>query len=122
MAVKVCVVGGTGNISTSIVRLLVERGHDVTCFNRGVSGGPPDGVWLIRGNRTDAGSFERAMRRPCEAPGYPVEESPLESVALHDRSAWHAPCLRSAAQAVAQGRSRGPGQVCLPRAERAISS
>ena len=32
---KICVVGGTGNISTSIVKILLELGHDVTCFNRG---------------------------------------------------------------------------------------
>ena len=60
---KVCVVGGTGNISTSIVRLLLERGHDVTCFNRGISGGLPDDAHLIRGDRTDAETFERAMQR-----------------------------------------------------------
>ena len=60
---KVCVVGGTGNISTSIVRLLVEQGHEVICFNRGVSGELPDGVRLIRGDRTDAEAFERAMQR-----------------------------------------------------------
>ena len=34
---KVCVVGGTGNISLSIVNLLLELGHDVTFFNRGQS-------------------------------------------------------------------------------------
>ncbi|SVE16459.1 uncharacterized protein METZ01_LOCUS469313, partial [marine metagenome] len=35
---RVCVVGGTGNISTPIVNLLVEIGHEVTCYNRGMSG------------------------------------------------------------------------------------
>ena len=35
---KICVIGGTGNISTSIVSQLVKRGHDVYCFNRGLSG------------------------------------------------------------------------------------
>lgn len=60
---KVCVIGGTGNISTSIVRLLLELGHDVVCFNRGVTAGLPDGARLIVGDRTDEESFERTMQR-----------------------------------------------------------
>ncbi|MAF11702.1 epimerase, partial [Candidatus Poribacteria bacterium] len=48
---RVVVVGGTGNISTSIVRELLELGHDVTCYNRGRSGSPPDGVRVIQGDR-----------------------------------------------------------------------
>ena len=39
---KVGIVGGTGNISTSVVRLLQERGHDVTCITRGESGSLPE--------------------------------------------------------------------------------
>jgi len=38
---KVIVLGGTGNISTSIVRLLLEQGHEVSVFNRGLSKGLP---------------------------------------------------------------------------------
>ncbi len=60
---KVGVVGGTGNISAAIVRLLLRQGHEVTCFNRGVSPGLPDGVRLIRGDRTDYAAFEQAMQR-----------------------------------------------------------
>ncbi|MGH7213172.1 MAG: hypothetical protein ACREIT_00090 [Tepidisphaeraceae bacterium] len=41
---RICIVGGTGNISISIVRRLLELGHDVTCFNRGKSPGLPDGA------------------------------------------------------------------------------
>jgi len=62
---KVCVVGGTGLISLSIVRVLLELGHDVTCFNRGVSPGLPDGVRLIQGDRTDEAFFEQTMQREC---------------------------------------------------------
>ena len=36
---KVLFIGGTGNISTSIVRLLLQLGHDVTCINRGKGDG-----------------------------------------------------------------------------------
>ena len=32
---KIYVIGGTGNISTSLVRYLLEQGHEVTCVNRG---------------------------------------------------------------------------------------
>ncbi|MHC4563212.1 MAG: NAD-dependent epimerase/dehydratase family protein [Planctomycetota bacterium] len=60
---KVCIVGGTGNISTSIVRGLVEMGHEVVCFNRGRSGRLPEGVRLIEGDRADRESFEAAMQR-----------------------------------------------------------
>ena len=60
---KVCVVGGTGNISTSIVRLLLELGHDVTCFNRGRSGPAPDGAKVIVGDRLDRDRYEDTMQR-----------------------------------------------------------
>lgn len=59
---KVCVIGGTGNISTSIVRLLVELGHEVVCFNRGHSGPVQAGARLIRGDRHDHPAFEQTMQ------------------------------------------------------------
>jgi nucleoside-diphosphate-sugar epimerase len=61
---RVCVVGGTGNISTSIVRRLLELGHDVTIFNRGKTADPvPPEVRQIRGDRADTTAFEAAMQR-----------------------------------------------------------
>lgn len=60
---KVCIVGGTGNISTSTVRLLLKLGHEVTCYNRGQSGELPDGARRIVGDRKDRDAFERAMRQ-----------------------------------------------------------
>jgi len=59
---KICVVGGTGNISTSIVKLLVEVGHEVTLFNRGKSPGATAGVKVIAGDRQDRPAFEQAMQ------------------------------------------------------------
>jgi len=59
---RVCVVGGTGNISESIVRLLLEMGHEVTCFNRGRSGDVAEGARLIVGDRADREAFEAAMQ------------------------------------------------------------
>jgi nucleoside-diphosphate-sugar epimerase len=59
---RVCVVGGTGNISTSIVKLLADVGHEVTVFNRGRSPGLPAGVAVLRGDRADRPAFEAAVQ------------------------------------------------------------
>ncbi len=59
---KICVVGGTGNISASFVRLLVEQGHEVVCYNRGQRGTVPTGARLMLGDRSDRAAFERAMQ------------------------------------------------------------
>jgi nucleoside-diphosphate-sugar epimerase len=59
---KVCVVGGTGNISTSIVRLLLEKGYEVTVFNRGQHRPVPEGVRLIQGDRHNQAEFEGGMQ------------------------------------------------------------
>ena len=60
---KIGIVGGTGNISTSIVRLLLAQGHTVVCFNRGQRGAPPPGARLIVGDRANTAEFEAAMQR-----------------------------------------------------------
>ena len=59
---RVLIVGGTGNISTSIVQLMLDKGHDVTCFNRGQRGKLPDRVRTIQGDRKDRKAFEQAMQ------------------------------------------------------------
>lgn len=59
---KICVLGGTGNISAEIVKLLLRLGHQVTCYNRGQSGEPPQGADVIRGDRQDRERFEQAMQ------------------------------------------------------------
>ena len=59
---RVCVIGGTGNISTSIVNLLIEVGHDVTCFSRGQSGSVPHGVRHMPGDRREREQFEEVMQ------------------------------------------------------------
>ncbi len=60
---KVAIVGGTGNISTSIVRVLIREGHEVVCFNRGKRSSPPPGVRVITGDRNDRARFEQAMQQ-----------------------------------------------------------
>ena len=59
---KICVVGGTGNISRSFVKLLLDLGHEVTCFNRGQSGKVPDGSRVLHGDRKDRTAFECTMQ------------------------------------------------------------
>jgi len=59
----VCIIGGTGNISASIVRLLLEAGHEVTVFNRGQTAPKPAGVRSIRGDRYDREAFESRLRQ-----------------------------------------------------------
>ncbi|UVI31274.1 NAD-dependent epimerase/dehydratase family protein [Paenibacillus spongiae] len=60
---KVIVLGGTGNISESIVTRLLELGHEVTCYNRGKSGEVPAGVNVIVGDRHDKDTFIQTMQR-----------------------------------------------------------
>ena len=59
---KVCVVGGTGNISSSIVNLLLKKNHEIVCFNRGIRNILPSGVRLIKGDRSDTENFEKTMQ------------------------------------------------------------
>ncbi len=59
---KVLVLGGTGHISTSIVRLLLRKKHVVTCFNRGLAGPTPPSVRLIKGDRLQRSAFEAQMK------------------------------------------------------------
>jgi nucleoside-diphosphate-sugar epimerase len=59
---KICVVGGTGNISSAFVPLLVQKGYEVTIYNRGKKGVTPPGVRWIEGNRHDEAAFEATMQ------------------------------------------------------------
>ena len=59
---KVVVIGGTGNISRSIVRLLLAHGHDVTCFNRGKTQPREEGTHQLVGDRKDPESFVKIMQ------------------------------------------------------------
>ena len=59
---KICIVGGTGNISSSIVDLLIKSKHEVVCFNRGLRGSLPKNVRLIKGDRSDFKNFEKKIQ------------------------------------------------------------
>lgn len=60
---RVVIVGGTGNISSSIVRRLLEQGHEVSVYNRGKRGSVPADVRHISGDRSERTAFETAMQR-----------------------------------------------------------
>ena len=59
---KIGIVGGTGNISQAIVRVLLEQGHEIVCFNRGQTTSAPGGVRVIQGDRWNREDFERKMQ------------------------------------------------------------
>lgn len=59
---KIGVVGGTGNISESFVKLLLEQGHEVTCINRGSRRPVPQGARLLVVDRYERENFERTMQ------------------------------------------------------------
>jgi len=60
---KVCLVGGTGNISSAVVNKLLELGHEVTVFNRGSSHQAPHDVRHIQGDRSHRSEFEIAIQK-----------------------------------------------------------
>jgi len=62
------VIGGTGHISSSIVRVLLAQGHAVTCVNRGLRGAVAPGARLVRGDRRARAAFERPLQAErCDA-------------------------------------------------------
>lgn len=59
---KILLIGGTGLISTAITKQLLERGDDVTLYNRGKSEARiPDGAKFLHGDRKDYAAFEAQM-------------------------------------------------------------
>jgi nucleoside-diphosphate-sugar epimerase len=61
---RVLVIGGTGLISTGIVKALLARGHEVSVFNRGQRESRlPEGVTYLQGDRKDYPAFEAAMQK-----------------------------------------------------------
>lgn len=59
---RVCIVGGTGNISTAIVRLLITQGHDVTVYNRGITKNEIPTCRVLTGDRHDEEEFIKTIQ------------------------------------------------------------
>lgn len=55
---RILVLGGTVFLSRAVAMRALERGHDVTCIARGVSGSPPEGTRFLRVDRNDPNSLE----------------------------------------------------------------
>jgi dihydroflavonol-4-reductase len=83
---QVLVTGGTGLIGNAIVRKLVERGADVRALVRDEARAKrhlPAGVELVKGDITDPGSLEAALRgvtRVFHAAGMPEQWQPDERI------------------------------------------
>ncbi|MBR9990372.1 MAG: NAD-dependent epimerase/dehydratase family protein [Gemmatimonadetes bacterium] len=63
---RLLILGGTGFIGPHQVRYAVERGHDVTIFNRGRSAGMFDGVEEVTGDRA-VGDYAALRGRTWDA-------------------------------------------------------
>ena len=59
---RVLVLGGSWFVGRTVVRNAVERGLDVTVFNRGLSGSAPEGVRHLTGNREDGDHVRRLVQ------------------------------------------------------------
>ena len=59
---RIGVIGGTGNISLSFVKLLLQLGHEVTCCNRGKSAEVPAGARQLVVDRAVRAEFEATMQ------------------------------------------------------------
>ncbi len=60
---RVLVLGGTGVISREIVKLLLEKQHSVSVYNRGSRHMPfSEDIRVIKGDRSDREGFESQMR------------------------------------------------------------
>ena len=59
---NVLLIGGTGQISSGIVKSLKKRGAQITAFNRGKTDDRMgDGVERVHGDRNEAGAFAKAL-------------------------------------------------------------
>src|SRR5215467_8214090 len=54
---RLLVLGGTAFLGRAIARAALDSGHHVTCAARGVTGRPPEGVDLVRVDRSAAGAY-----------------------------------------------------------------
>lgn len=91
---RILIIGGTGLISTPITRFLLERGDEVTHYNRAQFDlyPLPEGVRSIQGDRTDYTTFERQMAEAGEwdcvidMVGYAPQDGESAVRAFHGRT------------------------------------
>ena len=68
---RVLFIGGTGLISSAVSPLVIERGHDLTLVNRGVSpkGTAPAGATVIIADAHDPAALRATLRAEVDAKG-----------------------------------------------------
>jgi len=65
--VKLCLFGGTAFLGKAIAEAALDRGHEVTCVARGVSGAVPEGARHLVIDRTQSGVYEALVDERFEA-------------------------------------------------------
>ncbi|WP_328784337.1 NAD-dependent epimerase/dehydratase family protein [Streptomyces canus] len=58
---KILVLGGSVFLGRAVATAALRRGHEVTTFNRGLSGSDVEGVEVTRGDRDNEGDLERLV-------------------------------------------------------------
>jgi 2'-hydroxyisoflavone reductase len=61
------ILGGTSWLGGAVARQARDRGHRVTCLARGESGAPPDGVRLVRADRSAESAYDEVRERHWDA-------------------------------------------------------
>lgn len=86
---RILILGGTGWLGAEIAATAVAQGHEVTALARGSSGTVPDGVTLIKADRTEPGAYQQVQRawdEVIELSYTPqLVESALDALAAHAR-------------------------------------
>jgi len=70
---RIVVLGGTGFLSTWVVRAALERGHEVVAVSRGRRGEPPTGALAVVADRDDPASLATAVAALPGAPDAVVD-------------------------------------------------
>lgn len=86
---RILVLGGTGWLGREIARLARDSGAEVVCLARGESGSAPDGVELVRADRSRPGAYDGVGGAWDEVVELASEPQLVESAlnALADRAA-----------------------------------
>lgn len=58
---KILILGGTGYLSSALVEVALQAGHEVTVVTRGQRGGAMAGVRMVQADRNDADSLRAAV-------------------------------------------------------------
>lgn len=88
---RLLVIGGTSFAGRAVVDDALRRGHQVTTFNRGLTGAEPDGVESLRGDRSTDDGFGQLAGRSFDAVVDPGGQVPLQVLRTARATAGTAP-------------------------------